>query len=424
MSRDRRFPGFDSFGALGAPALALVALGASGQLAAAQPRGSDAHWLIRCRELHTAAGESAEGAFVSVSGGKIRVVSRAELPIGSATQTLEAVAVTPGLVDLSVHIDVGPQAVEQSEEATPGVRASDALDLFSERWRRELEGGVTTALASAPDQNCIGGLAVALKTAGPPTLEARQVKADAALRGAMGSEPYARNSPMFFGPPQDFYNRRPTTRMGVEWVWRDACYEALAAERDPARAFPGCEELRAALAGRTPLMIQAWTTQDIRTALFLKDEFSIPRLILDAAAEAWKEPAMVVDSGAAVVFPPFSFDGRTEDNAFFAWHGPKLLADRGVLVALSGHGAEEIGTRLAHQAGFAMRGGLSRRQALEAVTINPARMIGIDDRVGSIEAGKDADLVFWSGPPFELSSRVVGVMLDGELVIDPRPAAE
>ena len=72
------------------------------------------------------------------------------------------------------------------------------------------------------------------------------------------------------------------------------------------------------------------------------------------------------------------------------------------------------------QAGYAMRGGLSFEAALAAVTIQPARMIGVEDRVGSLEVGKDADLVLWNGPPFEPSSRVVGVLLEGELVVDPR----
>jgi imidazolonepropionase-like amidohydrolase len=79
-----------------------------------------------------------------------------------------------------------------------------------------------------------------------------------------------------------------------------------------------------------------------------------------------------------------------------------------------------VGARLARQAGFAMRGGLPFEAALAAVTINPARMVGVDDRVGSLEVGKDADLVLWSGTPFEPSSQILGVLLNGELVVDPR----
>ena len=79
-----------------------------------------------------------------------------------------------------------------------------------------------------------------------------------------------------------------------------------------------------------------------------------------------------------------------------------------------------MGQRLGRQAGFAMRGGLPFDAALAAVTINPARMMGVDDRVGSIEVGKDADLVLWNGTPFEPTSAIIGVLLDGVLVVDPR----
>jgi imidazolonepropionase-like amidohydrolase len=100
----------------------------------------------------------------------------------------------------------------------------------------------------------------------------------------------------------------------------------------------------------------------------------------------------------------------------------KVLHDKNIPFALSSHGAAAPEQRLAMQAGYAMRGGLAFQDALAAVTIVPARMLGVDDRVGSLDVGKDADLVLWSGEPFQPTSRVVGVLLDGVLVVDPRPA--
>jgi imidazolonepropionase-like amidohydrolase len=125
------------------------------------------------------------------------------------------------------------------------------------------------------------------------------------------------------------------------------------------------------------------------------------------------------------VLPPFPPDGRipdgfVNDSYFLPLDAARELADLGVAFALSGHGAGEPGARLGDQAGLAMRGGLAFDAALAAVTLVPARMVGVDDRVGSLEVGKDADLVLWSGPPFEPSSRIVGVILGGELVVDPR----
>ena len=94
-----------------------------------------------------------------------------------------------------------------------------------------------------------------------------------------------------------------------------------------------------------------------------------------------------------------------------------------MIFALSGQGTSDRGERLAYQPGLAMRGGLSFDAALAAVTITPARMAGVDDRIGSLEVGKDADFVLWSGEPFQPTSRILGVVLNGELVVDNRSTA-
>jgi len=184
--------------------------------------------------------------------------------------------------------------------------------------------------------------------------------------------------------------------------------------------------LRRVLAGELPLAIQAKATQDVRTAIYLKEEFKIPRLILDYAIEAWREPELLKRSGVAVVLPPFPpggryADGFVNDSYFQPLDAAKTLHDLGVPFALSGHDARTVGARLSDQAGLAQRGGLSFDDALAAVTLVPARLVGVEKRVGSLEVGKDADLVLWSGKPFEPTSRVIGVLLEGELVLDPRP---
>jgi imidazolonepropionase-like amidohydrolase len=374
-------------------------------------------WVIRADRVYTASGSVLEGGFVAVANGKIVAVGPG---VGGSGDELEVAAVTPGMIDLGARVVTHPDAVEQSTETAVTMRVADALDLFDPRWRRELSSGVTTVLATPPDNDVIGGLCIALKTGGDPTVEARTVRADAALRGSFGTEPSQGNQGSS-GVPQTFYVRRPTTRMGVEWGFRKAFYDTLAAQRFPEREFEGVELLGQVLDGGLPLCVQAWATQDIRTAIYLKEEFSIPSVIIDAAAEAWTEPELMARSGASVVLPPHTWRGRTgRDRAFFAWNTAKILHDLGVPIALSGHGAGTPTERLAYQPALAMRGGLPFEAALEAVTIAPARMIGIDSRVGSLEVGKDADLVLWSGTPFEPTSRVIGVMLDGRLVVDPR----
>ena len=376
-------------------------------------------WTVYADMVYTAAGNTIEGGIVTIKDGKITSVTKGKKPSGK--DSLSVAAITPGMIDLSVRIHGGMTSVEQSLEVQPHRSVEASIDLYSHAWDRQVRSGVTTALVNPVDRNVIGGLGVVIKTAGPDSVEARTLKSRAVMRGAIGTEPSGGNHPVF-GTATDFYSRRPTTRMGVEWEWRKAFYDA--AQRD--EPIEGDKQLLAALRGELPVFIQAWATQDIRTAVFLKEEmsrqgFGEMNIIIDAAAEAWREPDLLVRSNASVVLPPFAMRGRTGDSSFMAWNVAALLHDRGVPVALSSHGARDVESRLGMQAGFAMRGGLDFDAALEAVTIAPARMVGVDDRVGSIEVGKDADIVLWSGvTPFEPTSRVIGVLVDGVLKLDPR----
>lgn len=388
----------------------------------AAPLRSDDDWTVKAGVVYSVSKAPIENGVVRVEDGKITAVSKG----GGGGNVLECAAVTPGLVDLSVQIDTGAASVEQARETVARLSVADALDLFSFRWERELRSGVTTALANPLDMDVLGGFGVVVKTGGEPTLERRLLRANAVLRGAIGTQPSSGNAAPRGQEPVSFYFRRPTTRMAVEWVARDAFYRALqgVGSEDPAQAEENAI-LKKVLAGEIVLMLQAKATQDVRTAIYLKEEFGIPRLILDHAVECWREPELLVRSGAAVVLPPFvpggrHLDGSVPDSYFLPLEAARMLADLGVPFALSGHGQRDVGARLSDQAGFAMRGGLSFDAALAAVTLTPATLAGVADRVGSLEVGKDADLVLWNGTPFEPTSRVIGVLLDGELVLDPR----
>jgi len=378
------------------------------------PVAPEAKLLISADAVYTAAGDMLDGGTIAIAGGKIAAV----VPGGdSGEDGLHVGAITPGFVELSPRIHAGDLSVEESNEVSPAMRATDSIDLFDKRWERLLRSGVTTVLVGPANEDCISGLASVLKTGGAPRLDARLVRADYAVSGTFGDQASRGNHPVY-GRPTDFFSRRPTTRMGTEWVQRKAFYDALAAKGNEQRQFPGWDVLYSVLEGERPYFVQASATQDIRTAVYLQEEFGIPRLVIDAAAEAWKEPDLLVRSGAAVVLPPFAGQGRTAiDNGFLAWNTARQLIDLGVPVALSSHGAADAANNLGMQAGYAMRGGLSLDEALLAVTITPARLAGVEDRVGSIEVGKDADLVLWSGTPFAATSRVVGVVLDGHLVL-------
>ena len=377
----------------------------------------DDEWTIRANTVHAVTGKAIENGVVLVEGGKIAAVGKG----GGGGDVLECAAVTPGLIDLALGVDTGQLSVEQSSETAARLRVAEGLDLFSHRWERALRSGITTALAAPADHDVIGGLGLVLKTGGEPTLAARLVQADAFVRGAMGPQPSSGNSIPRFQEPQNFYFRRPTTRMGVEWVFRKAFYDTLQGqEDDDPLAAADHAVLRRVLSGELPLVVQAKATQDVRTAIYLKEEFGIPRMILDHAIEAWREPELLKRSGVAVVLPPFTSDGRhadgfVNDSYFMPLDAAARLHEWGVPFALSGHDGPRPGARLADQAALAQRGGLSFEAALAAVTLVPARLAGVEKRVGSLEVGKDADLVLWSGEPFQPGARVVGTIVDGVL---------
>ncbi|MEE8467820.1 MAG: amidohydrolase family protein [Planctomycetota bacterium] len=378
-------------------------------------------WSVHAERVYTSTGEVLKNALVEISDGKLTSVR----PGRSAPQdALRVKALTAGMIDLSARVNTGRSSVEQTSEVQPTLEVANSIDLYDLAWARLARSGVTTVLVNPLDQNVIGGRGVLLKTAGPESVAARTVKSRGVVRGAIGRQPSDGNHAAF-GRPTDFFSRRPTTRMGVEWEWRKAFFDAVAAPRLPEVDFPGSEELRAVLAGERVLIIQAWATQDIRTAVYLKEEmqaegFGDIDLVIDAGAEAWREPLLLERTDTPVILPPYPTTGRTTDGAFMARNTARLLIDNGITVCLSSHGGSTFATRLDRQAGHAMAGGLSFEEALAAVTINPARILGVEDRMGSVEVGKDADLVFWNGKPFEPTTRVIGVLIDGELVLDPR----
>ncbi len=401
--------------------LATLTAGVSlAQRSANVASASDAHsWQVHAGKLYTGAGDPLENALVVVANGKIQAITPG---VEAPRDCLHAAVLTAGMVDASARIQTGLTSVEQSREVTPTVESKYGIDPFDARWARLAKSGVTTAFVAPLNRNVVGGVGAIVKTAGPTSIEDRMLSGESVLCGAIGSLPSSGNSPAF-GRVRSFYNRRPTTRMGVEWEWRKAFFDA--GQALPDTTDPDLVMLRRVLAGEVPLMIEAYPTQDIRTAVFLKEEmmregFGTMRLIIDAGAEAWREPQMLVRTETPVILPPMPSQGRTNESALMPVETAKRLQDAGIRFALSAHDGRDAAERLDIQAGFAMRGGLTRAEALLAVTKTPAEILGVADRVGTVEVGKDADLVLWNGEPFEATTRAVGVLVGGHLALDPR----
>lgn len=319
---------------------------------------------------------------------------------------------------------------EQSSEVVPHIRVLDALDPRASDFQRLVRGGVTTVYASPDASAVIGARGAILHTAGP--MADRVIVAAAAVKAVIGADPSSlgsTNRPPSRYSSMTMYARRPNSRMGLVWVFRKAFYDA-ARRRDGLPVY-GADTaspqahavLLDVLEGHTPLRIQARLQQDISAAIRLTEEFGLS-FTLEEATEAYRCLEEIKASGAAVIFGPIyeqpggiRLRGREGRNSRYYTFGALLAA--GIPTALSAQEfREEDG--LARQAMYAQRFGVEFDAALLAVTQTPAKLLGIDDRLGTLDEGKQADLIVWSGHPFAATSSPVVVLIGGQVVVDRR----
>jgi imidazolonepropionase-like amidohydrolase len=323
----------------------------------------------------------------------------------------------------------GEVLAEESSEVIPHTRVIDTVNLRSPDFDRLLAGGVTTVFVSPDSAAVISSQGAIVRTGG--TSPNRVLREADAIKAAMGTDPSwlgGRNS-LPFRERVSFRTRRPTTRMGVTWVFRKALYDTRAhANGLPLHGAdvpsePALETLGRLLRGEIPLRIQARTQHDITTAIRLADEFDLS-FTLEEATEAYLCLDELKARRIPVVFGPVFVDapGRRARSAEVdraRLHTMQLLLDAGIETALTAHELrDEDG--LARQAMYAMRYGVSLAEVTKAVTSTPARLLGLEDELGTLEAGKRADLLIWSEAPFASTSRPVVVMIDGQIVRDLR----
>jgi imidazolonepropionase-like amidohydrolase len=388
--------------------------------AAASARAADtAPIVVRAGRVWTAAGTTIESGAILVDGGKIRAAGPAAsvaVPPGARVVDLGSEAVvTPGFVDAASRLGLESGDVEASSEVTPHLRALDGWDPWSPAFGAALRCGLTTVALTPGSASVIGGLQAVVKTGASGSVASRVLRRDAALVAAMGNDPSAGNFPPRGGPPTVFYARRPTTRMGVIWLERKAFFDARAAVDPPAGSDAAI--LRLALDGKLPVHVVARRKHDILSAFRVADEFGFP-VVLEEATEGFQIAGEIARRGApAIVGPltPVPEGGAANEDAEVSWNLAGILSKAGVKVALRAGDARDLAAERgpAWQATLAERFGLAREDALLAVTRTPAAILGVADRVGSIEPGKDADLVAWTGDPLDPKSRVKLVMIDG-----------
>ena len=390
-------------------------------IAAASPRAQDSVTVLRGGRVLTGDGPAIENGVVVLAGGRIVAVGGADLEVPGGAKVVDCTGkvVTPGLVDAATTLGISGDANEQGDEITAAVHVLDALDPNDKGLARALRGGVTTIQVNPGNRNVVGGLGAVVKTHGD-TVARMLLRDESGLRLTMGAEPSSGNRAIRGGTPSSMYYRRPTTRMGVVWEARQAFYQARAygdqktiPNGPPPDVDADMEVMLRALNGELVVRTTARAEHDIRTALRLASEFGY-KTVLEEATEAWSAIDEIVAAGTPVLLSAPSRD-HAGDGAEVRWATARLLAERGVPFAIC-TGADAGTLDLAREAMFAVRYGLDRDRALRAITSDAARLCGVEERVGSLAAGRDADVVLWSGDPFDPTTSVVSVWVAGQKV--------
>jgi len=387
----------------------------------ARPPAGDVTAYKAARILTGAGAPIADGVLLVENGKILAVGAGLKIPDGAKVVDLGGATIIPGLVDANLLLWLDGMDNEEAREVTPDFRVTDGLNPKARDLKRAVQTGVTTAFVGPGNRNVIGGLAAVLKTDGP-TLKDMIVRPEAALKATVGSGPSSGNYPPRGMPPMDFYARRPTTRMGVTWEFRKAFIDAgRNVMEKPAKPDPGQDVLVRALLGKLPVRIAASRAFDIESALRLADEFKLS-IVFEEAEEAWRYVDVLAKRKTPVALRPTFQSGRVwaADGSELRYGTFAALTNAGVPTALLTGGSGDDESLLA-MAAFAVRYGATREQALRAITLTPAEILGVADRVGSLDKGKDADFAVLTGDPLDVTSRVERVVVNGRTAYERKP---
>ncbi len=386
--------------------------------------------VIRNATVFTVSGDVIENGSVVIRNGRIAAVgATVDVPRGATEIDATGRFVTPGIIDAHSHIAIDGSVNEGSMSVTSMVGTEDVLDPLDVNIYRGLAGGVTTSNILHGSANAIGGKNAVIKLRWGK--DARGLLFEGAPPGikfALGENPKRSNRSASAGEA-----RYPATRMGVMDVIRDAFVQARdyqarlrrheaavkAGDRNavpPARDLT-LEPLVEILEGRRLVHAHCYRADEILQLLRVAEEFGFRIATLQHVLEGYKVADEIAAHGAGA--STFSDWWAYKVEAFDAIpHNAALMAERGVLVSINSDSAEEH-RHLNQEAAKAIKyGGMSEAEALKLVTLNPAKQLGIDKRVGSIEVGKDADLVVFSAHPLSVYAVPELVLIDGQVYFD------
>lgn len=387
--------------------------------------------LIKNANLVGMAGIDHEITDILVDGGKFVSIGQLDASSYAADTTVidaEGQLVTPGLIDGHCHMGVHQDGVkwegndtnEFSDPVVPHLRGIDAVKPQDTAFQEALNAGFTTVVTGPGSGEIFAGTFCALKTYGKTVLD-MCIKEEVAMKMALGENPKGS-----FG----CNGKAPMTRMASAGLMRENLYKAKA-YREKKLAYQkaleeGKEDAKAPefdmkmeslcrVFDGLPVKIHAHQQDDIVTGLRVMDEFGLKGTI-DHCTEGYLIPEVLQERKQPVIIGPLLSSRSKVELRNLSFDSGKVLVDHGIEFSLmTDHPVVPMAHALA-QAAILIKHGVPADIILKALTINPAKAAGIADRVGSIEVGKDADLVIWSGDPFHYMSEAECIIVNGKQV--------
>ena len=377
---------------------------------------------IRNGRIHDAVQRDPYTADMLIENGKIKVIGE-NLTIPEDCEIIDATGldVFPGFVDAHTHIGLDGYGIgfeghdynEMNDICSPQLRAIDGINPMDPTLASAREAGVTCVCTGPGSANVLGGTFTAIKTVGR-RVDDMIVKAEVAMKCAFGEN-----------PKRCYRDKCDSTRMSTAAILRNALASATdyKARKDAAHGdvtkMPKydmkMEALIPVLEKKIPLKAHAHQANDFFTALRIAHEFGV-NITLEHVTEGHLVPEELAEEHVPLAVGPTLTHASKFELQNKSWETPGVLAKAGCDVSIITDSTVIPQQYLPLCAGMAVKAGMDPFDALKAITINPAKHIGIADHVGSLEVGKDADVVITAGCPFEVFTEVKAVLIDGKLV--------